>query len=79
MITTRGMPSQLKAKIQNGIPDQGFQMTHKPSKFGSSFGTDGSQLVPKKSNYVSKNVRMSPDALQKEAKEEASKNIRLNS
>lgn len=79
MITGRGIPSQMKAKIVNNMPDQGFQMTHKPSKFGTSFGAEGSQLVPKKSKYVSTQSRLSPDTQKKQAREEANKNMKLNS
>jgi hypothetical protein len=48
LMTGRGIPSQMKAKIEKQIPDTGFQMTHKPSKFATSFGAEGSQLIPKK-------------------------------
>lgn len=79
LITGRGIPAQMKAKIVNNIPDTGFAMTHKPSKFASSFGNEGSQLVPKKSKYVSTQARASPDAAKKQTREEANKNMKMNS
>jgi hypothetical protein len=75
MMTGRGIPSQMKAKIEKQIPDTGFQMTHKPSKFGTSFGVEGSQLLPKKSQVQQK---ASPEPVAKAEPKEAPQKINSN-
>lgn len=65
------------SKLKNNTPDTGFAMTHKPSKFASSFGTEGSQIVPKKSKMSMYRNRPSPEKLQKPQVE--AQHMRVNS
>ena len=78
MITERGIPSQMIAKLKNGIPDNGMVMTHKPSKFKTSFGVEGSEIVTK-SNYdhVLKEKKDLEKRRAQEAKDEATRNQRI--
>jgi len=66
LITGRGIPSQMISKLKNNTPDTGFSMTHKPSKFASSFGTEGSQIVPKKSKMTMYRTKPSPEKVNRQ-------------
>jgi len=54
------------AKLRNNTADTGFSMTHKPSKFASSFGAEGSQIVSKKGKNAAPQAKASPEPVAKQ-------------
>lgn len=74
MATQRGIPAQMKEKLIKGMPDSSLVMTQKPGKFQKTFGTDGSQIVPKK---TAKGAKADPNAVRKAAIEAGNRNQRM--